>query len=131
MQNRLTRRSFLTAAAIGSAAVFAHRGHAQQAGAARVDEAAKIGEVHVEVAVLQQIGDDRTENTGLRQAEEVVAEATGTISKDYRSAVMDVLLKLPASGFERLCQRILREAGFTQVVVTAVMEGLMGTARFP
>ena len=51
-------------------------------------------------------------------AEEVVAEATGTISKDYRSAVMDVLLKLPASGFERLCQRILREAGFTQVVVT-------------
>jgi restriction system protein len=51
-------------------------------------------------------------------AEEIVAEATGTISKDYRSAVMDVLLKLAASGFERLCQRILREAGFTQVVVT-------------
>jgi len=32
--------------------------------------------------------------------------------------VTDLLLKLPASGFERLCQRLLREAGFTQVVVT-------------
>jgi tripartite ATP-independent transporter DctP family solute receptor len=30
MQDRLTRRSFLTAAAIGSAAAFAHRGYAQQ-----------------------------------------------------------------------------------------------------
>jgi restriction system protein len=29
-----------------------------------------------------------------------------------------LLLKLPASGFERLSQRLLREAGFTQVVVT-------------
>ena len=50
--------------------------------------------------------------------EEVVAEAAGTTPEDHRSAVMDVLLKLPASGFERLCQRVLREAGFTQVVVT-------------
>jgi restriction system protein len=50
--------------------------------------------------------------------EEVVAEATGTTPQDYRAAVMSVLLKLPAPGFERLCQRVLREAGFTQVVVT-------------
>ena len=50
--------------------------------------------------------------------EEVVAEATGTAPSDYRSAVADILLKLPPAGFERLCQRVLREAGFTQVVVT-------------
>ena len=50
--------------------------------------------------------------------EEVVAEVAATIPEDHRSAVMHVLLKLPASGFERLCQRVLREAGFTQVVVT-------------
>jgi restriction system protein len=49
---------------------------------------------------------------------EIAAEAAATAPGDYRSAVMDVLLKLPASGFERLCQRVLREAGFTQVVVT-------------
>lgn len=50
--------------------------------------------------------------------EEVVAEGTGATSTDYRNAVLDLLLKLPAPGFERLCQRLLREAGFTQVVVT-------------
>ena len=52
------------------------------------------------------------------QAEEIVAEAAGTAPSDYRTAVMDLLLKLPPAGFERLCQRVLREAGFTQVVVT-------------
>lgn len=51
-------------------------------------------------------------------AEEAVAEAAVTTPDDHRSAVLDVLLKLPAAGFERLCQRILREAGFTQVIVT-------------
>lgn len=50
--------------------------------------------------------------------EEEVAEATGTPSKDYRSEVLDVILALPPSGFERLAQRLLREAGFSQVVVT-------------
>ena len=50
--------------------------------------------------------------------EEVVAEGTGATSTDYRNAVLSVLLKIPAAGFERLCQRLLREAGFTQVVVT-------------
>lgn len=37
---------------------------------------------------------------------------------DYRSQLLNTLLKLPPSGFERLSQRILRESGFVQVVVT-------------
>jgi restriction system protein len=41
-----------------------------------------------------------------------------SISEDYRAVVLRVLQGLSASGFERLCQRILREAGFQQVVVT-------------
>lgn len=49
---------------------------------------------------------------------EKVAEGTGAVSKDYRDEVLEVLLTLPPPGFERLSQRILREAGFTQVVVT-------------
>jgi restriction system protein len=36
----------------------------------------------------------------------------------YRDEVLGLLLSLPPSGFERLSQRLLREAGFTQVVVT-------------
>jgi restriction system protein len=49
---------------------------------------------------------------------EQVAEGTGAISKDYREEVLEVLLGLPPAGFERLSQRLLREAGFTQVTVT-------------
>jgi len=60
----------------------------------------------------------RTKANKPEQSEEVVAEGTGAASKDYRTAILDLLLKLPPAGFERLCQRLLREAGFTQVIVT-------------
>ena len=49
---------------------------------------------------------------------ERVAEATGAPSQDYRVETIELLLGLPPAGFERLSQRLLREAGFTQVVVT-------------
>ena len=49
---------------------------------------------------------------------EQVAEASGALSKDYRGETLDLLLTLPPAGFERLAQRLLREAGFTQVAVT-------------
>lgn len=49
---------------------------------------------------------------------EQVAEGIGAPPNDYRGEVIDLLLKLPPSGFERLSQRLLREAGITQVVVT-------------
>jgi len=49
---------------------------------------------------------------------EQIAEGTGAPSKDYRAEALDILLALPPPGFERLAQRLLREAGFTQVVVT-------------
>lgn len=37
---------------------------------------------------------------------------------DYRTALMNLLKEMPPSGFERLCQRLLRESGFQSVVVT-------------
>lgn len=49
---------------------------------------------------------------------EKVAEATGAPSNDYRAETIKLLLGLPPPGFERLSQRLLREAGFTQVIVT-------------
>ena len=55
---------------------------------------------------------------GKEQAAEQVAEGTGAVSKDYREEVLAILMKLPPEGFERLAQRLLREAGFTQVTVT-------------
>ncbi|MHB1085848.1 MAG: restriction endonuclease [Thiobacillus sp.] len=49
---------------------------------------------------------------------EQIAEGTGAPSKDYRAETIELLLALPPAGFERLSQRLLREAGFTQVIVT-------------
>lgn len=37
---------------------------------------------------------------------------------DYKSELISILKALPPEGFERICQRILREAGFEQVTVT-------------
>lgn len=62
--------------------------------------------------------EERRQKSASEPAPEVVAEGTGAVNDDYRSMNLDVLLKLPPAGFERLCQRLLREAGFTQVVVT-------------
>jgi restriction system protein len=36
----------------------------------------------------------------------------------YKTQVLDIVRGLPASGFERLCQRLLRESGFERVEVT-------------
>jgi restriction system protein len=36
----------------------------------------------------------------------------------YREQLLQLFLELPASGFERLCQRLLRESGFVKVIVT-------------
>jgi restriction system protein len=49
---------------------------------------------------------------------EEIAEELGAPSKGYREETIDLLMELPPAGFERLSQRLLREAGFTQVVVT-------------
>ena len=37
---------------------------------------------------------------------------------DHRANLLNLIKSLPPSGFERLSQRLLREAGFQQVVVT-------------
>lgn len=43
---------------------------------------------------------------------------SGSGSGDYRTELMETLLSLPPNAFEMLCQRLLREAGFEEVVVT-------------
>ena len=50
----------------------------------------------------------------VESAEEVDTSAAA----NYRNQLLDTILALPFSGFERLCQRLLREAGFQQVSVT-------------
>jgi restriction system protein len=52
--------------------------------------------------------------------DETVAPSPTLSSGDhsYRTQLLGMLQSLPPSGFERLCQRLLRESGFEQVVVT-------------
>jgi restriction system protein len=45
-------------------------------------------------------------------------EADVSASLNYREQFLDLITSLHFSGFERLCQRLLREAGFQQVSVT-------------
>lgn len=63
-------------------------------------------------------GQRKSKSTDAEPIAEQVAEASGATSKDYRTEALEVLLALPPHGFERLAQRLLREAGFTQVAVT-------------
>lgn len=37
---------------------------------------------------------------------------------NYRQQLVEILRKLPPAGFERFCQRLLRESGFQEVTVT-------------
>lgn len=60
----------------------------------------------------------RTKANAAEPVAEEVSGATEATPNDYRGEVIETLLKLPPNGFERLSQRLLREAGFTQVVVT-------------
>lgn len=60
----------------------------------------------------------KSKSAGLEPIQEQVAEATGAPSNDYRGQLLAKLLALPPNGFERLCQRLLRESGFTHVIVT-------------
>lgn len=51
-------------------------------------------------------------------SEEEVPGAGDLPEVAHRADLLSLLLALPPEGFERLCQALLREAGFVQVVVT-------------
>src|SRR5262249_37878671 len=59
----------------------------------------------------------RQEERAKTGVSEPAAEPAAEVG-DYRSRAIAMLRNLPASGFERLSQRLLRESGFTQVEVT-------------
>jgi len=56
-------------------------------------------------------------------------EAEAAAPKDWREELLAVLISIKPDAFERLCQRILRESGFTKVEVTGRSsdQGIDGT----
>ena len=64
-------------------------------------------------------------STGFGKSEKLEVNTTNVADEEdvdqlenYKTELMKLLLSLPPSGFEKLCQRLLRESGFEQVVVT-------------
>lgn len=51
-----------------------------------------------------------------KQEKEPIEEVTDI--EPHTAALLDVLKQLPPAGFERICQRLLRESGFEKVTVT-------------
>ncbi|NIJ40931.1 restriction system protein [Parvibaculum indicum] len=51
-------------------------------------------------------------------ASDDLPEEEGLDEENWTDRLLVILLKMPPDAFERLCQRILREAGFTRVEVT-------------
>lgn len=71
-------------------------------------------QVKIDAAARKQKQKDRQAETELDTPE----EADLSIAADYRDRLLAAIQALPFGGFERLCQRLLREAGFQQVTVT-------------
>jgi restriction system protein len=53
-----------------------------------------------------------------RDLEEVVSDTDEVTDVSWKDKLLTALLAMPPDAFERLCQRILRESGFTKVEVT-------------
>lgn len=59
--------------------------------------------------------EEQIEKVAAQEAEKVAPEDT---ARGYRERALEIMQSLPPHGFERLCQRLLRESGFQQVKVT-------------
>lgn len=63
--------------------------------------------------------DRESERVEVEEGDTVPPQDAGlSTTKNYRQQLLDVLRSLPPSGFERFCQRLLRESGFQEVTVT-------------
>ena len=85
-------------------------------------EGVEHGEVDPQEAsrLVRQRGNRERENK-LVSVEEGAAPDSGEVPEEadaWREFLMEALLEMKPDAFERLCQRLLRESGFTQVEVT-------------
>jgi len=78
--------------------------------------------IHLYQTRRQWIFGDKPEDDGTEPTKEKeVGDTNNTdLEKpvDYKEELLNILKSLPPAGFERICQRLLRESGFAQVNVT-------------
>lgn len=71
------------------------------------------------VRTVQRLHREQRERRAGESSETAVPEEHGEPSElDWRARLMETLLAVAPAAFERLCQRLLREAGFIEVEVT-------------
>lgn len=68
------------------------------------------------VRIFQERRRNRAEPTG--ETVEVITPPDDDLTTDYKARLLTIIQGLSAAGFERLSQRVLREAGFSSVEVT-------------
>ena len=88
-----------------------------------IDSEVKIDELSSDTivkTVRESVKKKRKEKKGLEPKTEIEEEIEEDIEENYewKEELLKVLQEMDPSGFERLCQRLLRESGFTQVEVT-------------
>ncbi len=83
--------------------------------AGRVVEPTEIGALHA-----KYLSDLRRSRTGKRNVPDTTigAPTGGDEVGDWKDRLLEVLMGMPSDGFERLAQRLLREAGFISARVT-------------
>jgi restriction system protein len=69
-------------------------------------------------AVPRRVREMDRQRREAREAEPDIEAAEETAEINWKDALLAALLGIPPDAFERLCQRILRESGFTKVEVT-------------
>jgi restriction system protein len=79
------------------------------------------------VAMFRELSKGFSKATRKKKEQETHVSEDGTddtdvdsvvTNEDYRTSLLDTLRALSPDGFERICQRLLRESGFQQVTVT-------------
>lgn len=73
------------------------------------------------IGIFKQVREEMSvEQSGIEPKPHTSADTESQVPEtgDYQTELMAVLQSLPAPGFERLCQRLLRESGFERVTVT-------------
>jgi len=73
-------------------------------------------QVHQTFTVERRLAGKEAERSD--EDEEAAPEPAAASGSGHREEVLQILMSLPPAGFERFCQRLLRESGFQEVTVT-------------
>lgn len=85
----------------------------------RITPAAALALFKTASALFRDDNGDGIEDVDAESERDAPPEGLPSVSvSDHRQQLLELLRSLPPSGFERFCQRLLRESGFQQVVVT-------------